>query len=199
MHGSTSLTTSVLVAATDSHLDYARAEASNWASARNLTVAFVPAPVTVVAVTRALQADGIDLFVAIAHGVPKGILLDKGEILDYATLTPFIRGRIPALFLNTCESEAIGEAIARDCGAALICTVGPVDDPHAYAVGTMLAYWLDAGYSFDEAALLATPLRRDGERGFKYIPSPANAALTPAQLASPDGGTFRRQASVCAV
>ncbi len=180
----------VLVAATDSHLDYARAEASNWAAAQNLIVSFVPAPVTAVSVTRALQqADDIELAVFIGHGGVQGIELDKGELLDYATLAPFVRGRIPALFINTCDSEPIAEAIAHDCGAAVICTIGPIDDRHAYAVGSMLAYWLDTGHTFEEAAQLALPCAdpvtkrwSDGVRGFKYIPAPAQPT---------DGGRFR--------
>lgn len=186
----------VLVAATDSHLDYARAEASNWASLREVTVTQVPAPVTVVAVTRALQADDFDLVVFIGHGGPDGIVLDKGEILDYATLAPFIRGRIPSLFINTCDSQAIAEAIAADCGAAVICTVGPIDDPHAYAIGSMVAYWLELGHTFDEAAQLALPCPdpvtqrwSGGVRGFKYIPAPGAAV---------EGAMFRRRPVVAA-
>jgi len=157
-----------------------------------MTVRQVPSPVTIVSVTRALRENEYDLVAFISHGTPDGILLDDGELLDYPTLAPAIRGRVPFVFVNTCESESIAQAIAADTGASVVCTVGPVDDRHAYAMGSALAFWLDGGMEFGEAARLAvTP----GQvRGFKLVTPPLPEVQPPAwAVAAPqDGQPFRR-------
>lgn len=181
----------ILLIAPYSDLEYARAERSNWLAADNLTVSESPSPVTIVSVTRALQAAEYDGVAIIGHGSVAGILLDKGELLDYGSLASAIRGRVTWLYLGTCESERLAEAIAADCGAAVICTIGSVEDRHAYTIGSMVCFYLDAGHSFDEAAQLALPCPdpvtkrwSGGVRGFKYIPAPSAAA---------EGAPFRRR------
>jgi hypothetical protein len=174
----------ILLIAPYSDLDYARAERSNWLAANNLTVSESPSPVTIVSVTRALQAAEYDGLVIIGHGRADGILLDKGELLDYGSLAALIRGRMAWLYLGTCESERLAEAIAADSGVAVICTIGPIDDRHAYTIGSMVCFYLDLGHTFDEAAQLALPCPdpvtkrwSGGIRGFKYIAAP-EAALS---------------------
>jgi hypothetical protein len=170
----------VLLVAPDTNLRYARSERDDWDAAIHMDVRQVPAPVTIVSVTRALHEADYDLVVILSHGSADGIQLDEGEILDYATLAPTIRGRVRYLFINTCESQGIAGALARDTGAKVVCTIGQVDDRHAYAMGSALAYWLDGGQSFEEAAQLAiTPGQA---RGFKLVIPPMPQ----------DGGTFRR-------
>lgn len=157
----------VLLVAPQTNLRYARSEVSDWDASIHNAVTQVPAPVTIVSVTRALHEADYDLVVFISHGSPDGILLDDGELLDYPTLAPAIRGRIPYVMINTCSSEAVAESLARDTGAMVVCTVGNVDDRHAYAMGSALSYWLDGGQSFAEAARLAvTPGQA---RGFKLV------------------------------
>lgn len=179
----------VLLAVTSSGLKYGRAEAADWdCASRYLTVTTVPAPVTIVSLTRAIQAADYDGLVVIGHGGPGGILLedDPAELLDYPTLAPLLRGRIPYLVLNTCSSQALADRIAQDTGATVICSIGEVEDRSAYAMGSMLAYWLDGGHSFEEAASLAVP--RDQSRGFKLVQPPPPVFPPVAQ----DGGMFRR-------
>lgn len=162
----------VLLVTPHNDLVYARAEASDWEDTTGLTVRKVPSPVTIVAVLRALQEDAYDLVVFIAHGSEAGVELEGGELLDYETLAPSVRGRVPFLFFNTCSSDAIAQAIATSTGAQVGCTIGVMDDRHAYAAGSALAKWLGRGISFPEASYRALTTR-----GYKLVQHPE---VTPA-------------------
>lgn len=182
----------VLLVCPHTDLRFARSERDDWDAAIRMTVRQVPSPVTIVSVTRALRENDYDLLAFISHGNAAGILLDDGELLDYPTLAPAVRERVPYIFINTCESESIAQDLARDTGAQVVCTVGPVDDRHAYAMGSALAYWLDGGMEFAEAARLAvTP---NQQRGFKLVVAPA----MPEVGAPIDGLPFRRCLSLVA-
>lgn len=151
----------VLLALTDSSLDYARSERSDWLALRAVEVTEVAAPVTIVSLSRAIrQANGGGL-VIIGHGGPDGIPLPDGkaEILDYATLAPLVRGRFEWLYLATCDSQLLADKLAVACGVLVLCTVTDVQDKTAYVVGSSFAADLDAGYGFQQAAWRARGTR----------------------------------------
>lgn len=163
----------ILLAAPYSDLAFARAELSDW-RASGLDVVEVPSPVSVIAFTRAVQqVQGAGL-VIIAHGGPDGVLLDNAELLDWQTLAPLVRGRFEWLFINTCDSQPIADALALACGLPILCTVTDVPDKRAYTVGSTFAARLAEGYDFQQAAWLAK-----GTRGWKLVQPP-------------DGDPFRR-------
>lgn len=179
----------VLLIAPHSDLRFARSERSNWAAAVHLDVVEVPSPVTVVAVTRAFAAGQYDGVVIIGHGQPAGIPLDDGELLDYDTLCPFIRGRVRWLYLGVCDSEELAMQLHREWAIPIVYTTGKVYDKIAYSRGTALLFGLENGQSFEAAAQHAV-----GEsRAWKFV----NTPMTPEQAAyiaaqQMDGGMFRR-------
>lgn len=157
----------VLLACPDSDLPYARSERSDWIAADRLQIVEVPSPVTLVAFTRSLRAVRADLMVIIGHGGPVGIVLDNGDVLDYGTLSPLLRNRVPYLFLNTCESDQIATEISQGTGVTVCCTVGKVDDARAYVVGSALASYLNDGASFEDACACIAP--ENSTRGWKVV------------------------------
>lgn len=166
--------TSVLLVVPASDLKYARSERSNWDAARNMRVDEVPAPVTIESVTRALGAGQYEGVAILGHGAPEGISLDNGELLDYETLAPFVRGRLRWMYLGVCDSEELAQKLMRDWAMPIVYTVGKVYDKVAYSTGTSLAYQLDEGKSFEEAAALAV----GQSRSFRLV-TPQNPYIAP--------------------
>jgi len=143
-------------------------EADKWEQTPNLTVFALRANVTPVRVLNRVLADEFDVLVILGHGDKDGVDLGKGQRIERAQLAQLVRGRIPNLFINTCESEESAELIRDETGANVICTIGPVDDKVAYFTGAILASHLGGGATFRDAYELSKP---GANKSYRYLPA----------------------------
>jgi len=80
-----------------------------------------------------------DLIWFASHGTEEGILLSDG-ILPAAQLSTIVRSSCAdAVFLNTCESLSVAQAINRELGIPLVCTINQTPDREAYITGRTFA------------------------------------------------------------
>ena len=163
----------VLLVCPATDLRYARSERSNWANALHLRVVEVPSPVTIESVTRAIESIQPEGLAVLGHGTADGIPLDDGELLDYDVLAPFIRGRVRWMYLGVCDSYTLGQEIASTLGIPVLCTIGPIYDRAAYAMGSGLVSALDNGVSFEDYARANDSPGQT--RGFRLVTPPPAA------------------------
>jgi hypothetical protein len=149
-------------------LEWADQEADHWENTPGLEVVALRSNVTYDRVLRLALSTPLDLLVLSGHGNAEGVDLRNGVVLRRGQLAQMMRGRIPHLVLNTCESEAIAELIRDETGADVICTVGKVDDQAAYVTGAVLARHLGEGHDFRSAYELSKP---GDNHDYRYVPA----------------------------
>lgn len=117
-------------------------------------------------VTRRLRKGGYDALLVAGHGDAAGVRL-SGETLRRETLTAAARaGRLDLVYLNTCESEEIGCAIASETAADCICWIGPADDQQA---GQVMALWAAEFARTGDARAAYQAARPCGSTKFLYL------------------------------
>jgi hypothetical protein len=93
------------------------------------------------------------------HGDKDGILL-SGEILSPAAITSIIRGSgVKLVFLNTCSSFQMANAIQSEASIDVICTITDVPDIEAYRTGALFAAKLFQTGNFRKSYELSKPGR----------------------------------------
>ena len=76
------------------------------------------------------------------HGSRDGVLMSDG-LIGIASLAPLVLAvNAKLVVLNTCDSYAVGEAVAWNTGVATICTVAAIPDDRAFELATYLALHL---------------------------------------------------------
>lgn len=113
---------------------------------------------TLLTVVDALAGQHYDLVVFLSHGTIAGIQLADG-IASAADLQQILRGaRVRCVFLNTCESVGVAIRLHDDVkSAAIIATIGEVDNDVATITGALFAQHVAAGATWREAYELSKP------------------------------------------
>jgi len=106
-----------------------------------LNVNLLKGNVTAIELLRQITNNNYDLLYLATHGNKDGILLSDG-LLDSSLLTSLVRGRIGAVYLNTCDSLATAQLIQNETDAEVVATIVEVPDATAYHTGSLFAYWL---------------------------------------------------------
>lgn len=93
------------------------------------------------------------------HGDKDGILL-SGEVLSPSAITSIIRGSgVKLVFLNTCSSFSMANAIQSEASIDVICTITDVPDIEAYRTGALFAAKLFQTGNFRKSYELSKPGR----------------------------------------
>lgn len=116
--------------------------------------------IDVTAVVRFLrQRQSCDVLWIAAHYAYEGVLLTSNQIMPADVLSLSMRSLRPQLiYVNTCDSAAVIEGIARDTGASVIATITQqVGGSPSYATGTALARALANGLDVQNAYKASRP------------------------------------------
>lgn len=97
-----------------------------------------------------------DILFLVTHGLDEGVVLTDG-VLPASLFIQAVRDRFDLVVLNSCSGLSVAQMIQNETGAAVICTIGEVDDRAAYFTGSQLAKSLASGLSYYDAYKRARP------------------------------------------
>ena len=117
----------------------------------------------------------------------QGIQISDGW-LDIESLAPYVReSGAQLVVLNSCDSIALGQAIADECGTDVICTITQVGDLTAYRTAVRFAKRLvDNNFDFYDAYQYAKP---GGKRKYLYLEPEDDGAVRGVRL--PDSASLQ--------
>jgi hypothetical protein len=123
---------------------------------------------------REIRAGAYDVLWLATHGEKQanvlgatkyGILLSDGY-LDSSELVAQVRGKFSLVYLNTCTSFKIAQAIQEEANVTVVGTLLDVPDKLAYATGSLFAAALGEGLSPVDAYKRSRP---GGERVYLFL------------------------------
>lgn len=146
----------IVLVAPKTDLDLVPDEVQDVLNSGNQIILSLLGDVSYTEFVREIRRVRADLLWLAMHGSEAGWQL-KGGLVDTSAMVALVRGRFEHVYLNTCQSLAVAQALQNEGEINVICTIADIPDLDAYRTGALLASALVETNDFRQAYDLSKP------------------------------------------